>query len=944
MKRLLPLMLCAFIAFAAGCCERGTAGTPQADAGVEMVFRCPAAFGPGFMGGHGIIDITGKTIVEPKYDSIEIHEKVLLVSLNGLYGLLGSDGRELAPRIYRRAVIGRERYPVGYSHAMIEPEPEMLPFALLTEPCRANAGAPDAAFKLDGTPLCGEQVTHCDIVCEKFLVATKSDGKKQVYDANGNRLYNGEFDGYCKVGEAPQVALVKGGKYFLFNLETHHLSDVAVDDVGEFSEGMSAVKIGGKWGFVDAQGALAVPARFAKVSVFREGLCAAAISSAKDDSQSKVEPALLWGFIGKSGEFLIPPTYHNTESFHGGVARVQKVPSENQPEDWQYITFAGEAIPVGREEEYRREEICEGVSYLSGKKLVWSKTGKVICDDCWMPYYDADTGLVFFTGSRWASFADPRTGFVLDESEIGVEEIKAWSEGLLVGRSGDSACILDYQGNQIGPEYERVDRLYDGRAKFRIKDSKAYGYLDEKGNVAIPPAFPTALKFSNGLAAVRGSGWGYIDRAGQWVIEPKYDMASGFDGGLASVKLGEKWGVIDARGQQILPCEDRFVQFFDGIGLLVVDAKWGALDETGRTVIEPLFDSMSDFADGYAIVSLGDLWGSIDTAGNYIIPPKYRRLERLGEGILSYEGVGRWGNTLYGLMTDSGRIVCEPEFWSVFAGVSDGLIAVSVDSVSDVNAGFVDTTGKWVVTPRFLFASHFSEGRSRVDVETDYNEDAWGFCDREGKLVVPPRYSYVWDFHDGRAKVQNGGLFGYIDPQGNEVIPLRYRNAEDFAGGHAVAYTEDEAFILDTAGNAFRIKESSLEEQVSNGFVAESREEGSYNLKGVLGFTGSWIIAPQFRKLAASKKGYPLFGVKDGRCCAVDEAGTVTFEEDWTDALRRASRCFVTKYVEGEGHCVFDLFENRVFSWPYYLGGVYEVPLRRGASAERKSRSKAREK
>jgi hypothetical protein len=39
-----------------------------------------------------------------------------------------------------------------------------------------------------------------------------------------------------------------------------------------FSEGLAAVQQGGKWGFVDHQGRLVIPARYDRVKRFSEGL------------------------------------------------------------------------------------------------------------------------------------------------------------------------------------------------------------------------------------------------------------------------------------------------------------------------------------------------------------------------------------------------------------------------------------------------------------------------------------------------------------------------------------------------------------------------------------------------------------------------------------------------------------------------------------------------
>jgi len=62
------------------------------------------------------------------------------------------------------------------------------------------------------------------------------------------------------------------------------------DEVGFFSEGLPAVKVGAKWGFVDGKGKWVIPASFDGAGYFSEGLAAAKIGER-------------WGFINKSGPF-----------------------------------------------------------------------------------------------------------------------------------------------------------------------------------------------------------------------------------------------------------------------------------------------------------------------------------------------------------------------------------------------------------------------------------------------------------------------------------------------------------------------------------------------------------------------------------------------------------------------------------------------------------------
>jgi hypothetical protein len=93
------------------------------------------------------------------------------------------------------------------------------------------------------------------------------------------------------------------------------------DDAYRFSEGLAAVKIGDKWGFIDKTGKLVIPPQFESISesyenearsfkTFSEGVAGVQVGEKK------------WGYIDKTGKFVIPPKFEFVTNFSEGVARV----------------------------------------------------------------------------------------------------------------------------------------------------------------------------------------------------------------------------------------------------------------------------------------------------------------------------------------------------------------------------------------------------------------------------------------------------------------------------------------------------------------------------------------------------------------------------------------------------------------------------------------------
>lgn len=79
----------------------------------------------------------------------------------------------------------------------------------------------------------------------------------------------------------------------------------------------------------------------------------------------------------------------------------------------------------------------------------------------------------------------------------------------------------------------------------------AWGFLDDKGRLAIKPIFDQVGDFHHGLAAVQWQGkWGYIDARGRMAIAPRFDEVSDFvEAGLAIVTLDGKRQIIDRQGK-----------------------------------------------------------------------------------------------------------------------------------------------------------------------------------------------------------------------------------------------------------------------------------------------------------------------------------------------------------------------------------------------------------
>lgn len=206
-----------------------------------------------------------------------------------------------------------------------------------------------------------------------------------------------------------------------------------------------------------------------------------------------------------------------------------------------------------------------------------------------------------------------------------------------------------------------------------------------------------------------GGRFGYVDRLGRLVIAPAYETTYGFHDGLAFFKAGDLYGLIDAEGGRIAaPTFEAF-----------------ALTET--------------FSDGLCGVKHAGLWGFIDRDGAWVVPPRFAQVRGFSHRLacVQSEKDGRWG-----YIDDTGAFVIAPRFSNAYPFRED------VAAVCDGELyGLIDTAGRWVLAPCYLFLPGFVENRSRALVGRQQE----GFIDHDGRLVVPARYLEARDYQAGLA-------------------------------------------------------------------------------------------------------------------------------------------------------------------------------------------------
>lgn len=310
---------------------------------------------------------------------------------------------------------------------------------------------------------------------------------------------------------------------------------------------MPAQAANGLWGYLDRQGAWALPPQFIEAKSF------------SDDGVARVRSKSGWGFVNDNLNPIVPATLTYAEAMVHGRAVFW------QGEKKGYLDDRGKVVIPAR---------LDGAGPFAANGLARFEKG-----DQW-GYIDREGRVVIA----------PRYSLALEFSDAG----RAPAE------LDDKWGVIDGKGNWLlKPTYRDMDTFQDtGLAA--ISDERYHvGYIDGQGRQVIPPTSGLARFMAAGRIRLGGEGDSqvrYLDTRGQVAIAGPFEWGSHFNArGLAVARRDGKWGILHKDGRFLVPPRqiepvtwDETVAGFDpDSGLMPWLARDGAfewLDAAGRLV------------------------------------------------------------------------------------------------------------------------------------------------------------------------------------------------------------------------------------------------------------------------------------------------------------------------------------------------------------------------
>ena len=336
-------------------------------------------------------------------------------------------------------------------------------------------------------------------------------------------------------------------------------------DIDLFQMKLYPVVSNGKYGYMNAQGKLIVPAIYNEVAPFQDGLAVV----------SKEE---LFGIIDKKNQVIVDFQYDEVSEFTSNRAIVRK------GEKYGLINRSGKLIfPLE----------FDDISLINQNLYTVVQDGK-------SKMYNLN-------------FQEALFGAGAKNVEINFSKRMSMKhpEFELVGE-------LDQKSNRAVVKIAGQLNYIDSLGKVML--TAPLEWFADALNVA---------KFTNGFAVFRKKEkFGLIDVNGKVIQKPIYE-ASGPYTGFWPVKDKGNWALLDVKGKVILPFEYDFIRFMPELGYLIgkVD-KFGLLNATGKMILPVSFSNIKLFEDEYFLVSNEDKFGLFLKDGKEMLPIQYERIQR----------------------------------------------------------------------------------------------------------------------------------------------------------------------------------------------------------------------------------------------------------------------------------------------------------------------------
>ncbi len=223
-----------------------------------------------------------------------------------------------------------------------------------------------------------------------------------------------------------------------------------------------------------------------------------------------------------------------------------------------------------------------------------------------------------------------------------------------------------------------------------------------------------------------------------------------------------------------------------------VNASCGLIDRSGNWLVKPNYSKLVPSGPYWVAERASGLEGVLDAQGKVLIAPSFRDIGQFVDGLAPARGRE---SENYGYIDTSGKWVIEPRYFGA-RPFQKGIAQVILNPKDGphLTTEFIDASGKRAIPREFLVSSSSSpsvNGLSLVEVAGADGEGLSALIDQRGRFIVPPRKDQFIDLEkDGSIFVRRGNSEYLVDANGKTLFQVSGEEAIIRHVGEGLAFFE----------------------------------------------------------------------------------------------------------------------------------------------------------
>ncbi len=492
---------------------------------------------------YGVIDKTGKTIIEPQYEYIQIPnpEKPIFVCLYDY---------NVETREYNSKVLNESGKEILTQYSKVQAIPNnntSINNSYQTNILKYKDNDKFGLISVDGKKITNAIYENIETLEYKDgMLKIKKDDKYGVIDISGNEIIKPEYNSIIADGYYDQNSKYEKAGYII-NIRTDE---------------------GYRYGYINCKGKQTLDTMYTNIK---------RLTDIKDDSNVYLitykngQAGLL-----KNGQTIIQNEYEDIEY----DSTSQMLSLQKNAKQGLYDLSGNMVLPI------QYEELTFAGKYINAKKdnklLVFDLAGVLQNDDSYKNVISVDDGKYSITTNRsnYYGVIDSNKAVVIENKYSYIEY--AFDNYFIVSQNGKSGVIntnsnvaipieknavQNIKGTNIIQTLDsktNVSEIYNKKMEKISTQKDAHIYIEDKYIEIISADnieyfdFDGNKKeanqiFDNEVFAKEQNGkWGYVDKNGNTVLDFKYDMATNINKyGFGAIKQNGKWGVVDSKAKII---------------------------------------------------------------------------------------------------------------------------------------------------------------------------------------------------------------------------------------------------------------------------------------------------------------------------------------------------------------------------------------------------------